>query len=544
MLAMKNFEELQEFIRKNPNWKTLLKQPPYNLKSVVDCPWDGHENWTLLMYNLFDSDLKNAIVRQCRGTIVDDKGNIICAPYIKFFNYGDSNCPKLDKELIINEKMDGQLVKSFKVDGQMFWVSNGGWDVNALGEDGSLAFKKAEALADSKDDTWRERIPDGYTLMFELCSSDNKIICEYGEPELWIHGVRNNEGDELDIYEFVEELHLPFKVPVKLPFNTIDEAIKTINTWDGKLHEGIVVRDRHFNRVKIKCDDYLRIKFAKGISTPKKLYNTWTDGEWDDLAKTPEILNKILEFDKHIKDLSSKVVDVFYLAKQLSNECSSRKEFYFKVKDLYDSAKIEKWHVSLILGVKDKTLNEFIENFKYHHLSNSWKHYKIWNDRLSERPSIIILVGISGCGKTTWCKNYISEATILSMDTIRKEVFNNVSDQSHNKDVARIFNKQLEDEIALKHNIVIDNMNINIRYIDDIVNKSKGYDIIFYLFDNSLDWQKCFNRVKNDNTDKYRTDNVFVSGKPLIQVMSEKYEIVRKEIFQKYKNTAEIIICN
>ena len=161
-----------------------------------------------------------------------------------------------------------------------------------------------------------------------------------------------------------------------------------------------------------------------------------------------------------------------------------------------------------------------------------------------ERPSIVILVGISGCGKTTWCNHYISEATILSMDSIRKEVFNNVSDQSHNKVVARIFNKQLEDEIALKHNIVIDNMNINIRYIDDIVNKSKGYDIIFYLFDNSLDWQNCFNRVKNDNTDRSRTDNVFVSGKPLIQVMSKKYEIVRKEILQKYKNTAKIIICN
>lgn len=102
------------------------------------------------------------------------------------------------------------------------------------------------------------------------------------------------------------------------------------------------------------------------------------------------------------------------------------------------------------------------------------------------------------------------------MDSIRKEVFNNVSDQSHNKDVALIFNKQLEDEIALKHNIVIDNMNINIRYIDDIVNKSKGYDIIFYLFDNSLDWQNCFNRVKNDKTDRSRTDKVFVSGKPLI----------------------------
>ena len=138
----------------------------------------------------------------------------------------------------------------------------------------------------------------------------------------------------------------------------------------------------------------------------------------------------------------------------------------------------------------------------------------------------------------------LAKRQFLAMDSIRKEVFNNVSDQSHNKVVARIFNKQLEDEIALKHNIVIDNTNINISYIDDIVNKSKGYDIIFYLFDNSLDWQNCFNRVKNDNTDRSRTDNVFVSGKPLIQVMSEKYEIVRKEILQKYKNTAEIIICN
>lgn len=381
---MRNFEELQEFIRTHKDWKSLLKQSPYNLKSIVDCPWEGHENWTMLMYNLFDSDLKNTVVRQCRGTIVDDKGNVICAPYIKFFNYGDSNCPELKGQIFINEKMDGQLVKAFKHNGQMFWVSNGGWDVNALGEEGHFVFKKAEALADTKDENWRERIPEGYTLMFELCSSDNKIICKYGEPELWLHGVRNSEGDELDVYEFIKEKYLPFRAPDTIAYGTLEEALKVVNTWDGEYHEGIVVRDRYFNRVKVKCDDYLRIKFERGVSTPKKLYWLWVDGEWDDLVKLPELLNKVMAFDKEVEELSQKVAREYEIAANISSEFSSRKEFYFKVQDLIKSNTINSWQAKLILNVKDKTKDEFITSFKYWCLSTSWKNFKIWKDRLSQ----------------------------------------------------------------------------------------------------------------------------------------------------------------
>ena len=36
-----------------------------------------------------------------------------------------------------------------------------------------------------------------------------------------------------------------------------------------------------------------------------------------------------------------------------------------------------------MLAMKNfEELQEFIENFKYHHLSNSWKHYKTWKNRL------------------------------------------------------------------------------------------------------------------------------------------------------------------
>lgn len=158
-----------------------------------------------------------------------------------------------------------------------------------------------------------------------------------------------------------------------------------------------------------------------------------------------------------------------------------------------------------------------------------------------ERPSITILVGISGCGKSTWCKYNAHHAVILSMDAIRKS-FGNVSDQSRNKEVTNIFDMLLYDEITMSHNIIIDNTNLNIKYIDNIVNKAKDYDIRIVLFDDSFDWKTCQERVKNDRTNRARTDTVMVDGKPLHQVMSKKYEIVRKQILQKYRRFVTSII--
>lgn len=158
-----------------------------------------------------------------------------------------------------------------------------------------------------------------------------------------------------------------------------------------------------------------------------------------------------------------------------------------------------------------------------------------------ERPSIMILVGISGCGKSTWCKYIANNAVILSMDAIRKS-FGNVSDQSRNKEVASIFDTLLDDEIKMCHNIIIDNTNLNIKHIDNIVNRVKDYDIRIVLFDESFDWKTCQERVKNDRTNRARTDTVMVDGKPLHQVMSEKYDIVRKQILQKYRRFVTSII--
>ena len=51
----------------------------------------------------------NPVVRQCRGTIVEvtDKCRVICAPYLKFFNYGQHEADTIDWTTAkIREKID------------------------------------------------------------------------------------------------------------------------------------------------------------------------------------------------------------------------------------------------------------------------------------------------------------------------------------------------------------------------------------------------------------------------------------------------------
>lgn len=96
---MKNFEELVDFIKKHPkNYEDLLKKPPYNLKSITTFP--NNPNWKMFNYNLIESDLNDKIVKQCRGTVVEvlDDGtvNVICAPYIKFFDINDGHADTIN----------------------------------------------------------------------------------------------------------------------------------------------------------------------------------------------------------------------------------------------------------------------------------------------------------------------------------------------------------------------------------------------------------------------------------------------------------------
>lgn len=339
---MKNFEDLERFIEMHNDWRDLLLKKPYALKSVVDVPY--HKGWYMVNYNLFESDLADKIVQEARGTIVEvtevdnkRKARTICAPYLKFFNFGDPNQASIDWITAKTRlKVDGQLIKMFKVKGENYWCTNGSPNVETPLEYETKNIKTYKELLFSaiekdlpsnfaaiitglpyydedmgtihlRNIEWVAKIPDGWTLMFELTSPQNRIIVEYKETKLWFHGARDAEGNEHEPEEVAEMFGIPYKIPTMYDFDGFDEAFAELKNWNGLESEGIVVCDANYNRVKVKCDDYLKVKFIRDVSNPKGIFQAVISEEYDDLASYPELQTKAEKQKNELVEVKSRL---------------------------------------------------------------------------------------------------------------------------------------------------------------------------------------------------------------------------------------------
>ena len=79
-------------------------------------------------------------------------------------------------------------------------------------------------------------------------------------------------------------------------------------------------------------------------------------------------------------------------------------------------------------------------------------------------PSLILLVGIPGSGKSTYAKNYISDCTKntihLSSDSIRAELYGDESIQGNPADVFSLMQKRAVDALNNGHDVIYDATNI------------------------------------------------------------------------------------
>lgn len=401
---MNNFNELIEFIEKNPkNWQDKLKKAPYNLKAVKQ--FENNPAWWMLVYNLFESDFKSPIVRQTRGTVVEfknGKAKVICGPYTKFFNWDDPNSALKDIDwdsARVWEKVDGQLIKMFKYSGRDYWCTNGGTGLNTpldyqtdeikdYGDLMKAAIEKADPSAVigisrgivngyenvtdfSVKADWMDKIPDGWTLMFELTSPQNRIIVKYNDIKLWFHGARDPEGNEHFPEEVIEMFGLPFGMPKAFKGvagidAAFDNYLKNMNGYDM---EGLVICDKNFNRIKVKCDSYLNLKFVRDNDTPEGIWRLVITEEYDDiLPSAPELKDKIEAQVKEVVKTFKEIDSTLNYAKDVwdndykgndrkgfalwvqKNVGSNWQPLYFKIASGVAASKI-------IADLKDKMIN-------------------------------------------------------------------------------------------------------------------------------------------------------------------------------------------
>lgn len=269
----------------------MLAAEPYFIKAT----WDN--NYVILKYNQLASDFTNEIVRECRGCILylperrNDLADIVCYPFEKFGNHGESYVPEIDwASAKVREKVDGSLIKC--------WYHLGEWHISTNSTiDARTAPTQIEGVSfydifmralekNGNSADFFMSLDQDYTYMFELVSPETRVTIEYSETAIYYLGARNMlHFNEVEYPQCtVDFKFFPFvKRPAVYSLSTLESCIEAVNLMDAN-EEGFVVCDKFFNRIKIKSPEYLiasRIRNNNAI-TIKRVIEAMRAGHLDD----------------------------------------------------------------------------------------------------------------------------------------------------------------------------------------------------------------------------------------------------------------------
>lgn len=320
---------ITNFMKENPNWEKLLSNPPYSLKIK------RKGNLILFNYSQIESDPLNEIVKEARGTIIEDETfKPICVGFKRFYNIDEPYAAKIDwNTAVATSKEDGTLFF-------LYWY-NDKWHVKTRS-----TFEAEEALMNSVKfanfkelfdylisfypDFSYEKLNKNYVYCLEGCSKFNRIVIEYNTPCLFHLMTR----DMSTLQEIDTEIGI--HKPQMYNLNNEDDYRQLVASMPEG-HEGIVVRDKFYNRVKIKTPLYFQLhKMANnGKITLEKAIELIKTGED---AEFLSYFNQYIDYFEKVRiqlDQIDKVVDIIeYLVSTLRKELETnfskevaRKEF-------------------------------------------------------------------------------------------------------------------------------------------------------------------------------------------------------------------------
>lgn len=120
-------------------------------------------------------------------------------------------------------------------------------------------------------------------------------------------------------------------------------------------------------------------------------------------------------------------------------------------------------------------------------------------------PILKVLIGIPGSGKSHWVKNQ-SNALIVCPDNIRKEFFDNISDQTNNTEVFQIAKGMIIAALKLKYNVIFDATNVNTSLRNSFLQNLPTCEMHAILFD--VNPSTACSRIKKDIKNGKNRSNV------------------------------------
>lgn len=282
-----------------------------------------HPTEDLYIYNYTDKctfDKKwNDLTIQCRGLIIDSKGEIKAKPFKKFFNVEELQGQNIELPTIpykVYEKYDGSLGISYFVNGRPYIATRGSFE-------SEQALRGTEILHNKF--LGKYNFSDSYTYLFEIIYPENRIVVNYGMQEtlILLAVVNIRTGEELPI----EDLIVPFPKA-----QMIQSDIDKLKELDNQNKEGFVIRFNNGFRAKVKFEEYVRLhRLVTGV-TPKRIW---------DILRNHESINELLErvpeeFESWVKKTISELRDDYMLIEE------AQKKMFLRINSYLNNVKMTK----------------------------------------------------------------------------------------------------------------------------------------------------------------------------------------------------------
>lgn len=324
--------ELEKFLHEHPSdYEELLSKAPYYITIKHD------DDFVSFHYSLFESDMSNPIVRECRGSIFHATTlNCVCMPFYIFRNYEEEIADTIDWSTArVQEKVDGSLIK--------FWYYGSAWHIST---NGTIDARKAPANdTESFYDIVHEAVDveelcaylsTECTYMFELVSPKIDHVCTYSDTCLYILGARElKSGKEFSDWDIAPWL---VREPHSYSLSSLNEIVASLDFLSDN-EEGYVVVDADWHRIKVKSPIYLAKHYARanGQLSIKKILQMWRNQELDDFYiyapkghkdKVDSVLNRIRALESYLDAYECPYATPKELA--LNMKPSVEREFMFK----------------------------------------------------------------------------------------------------------------------------------------------------------------------------------------------------------------------
>ena len=249
--------KIATYIRNNTTWREDFKSLSIHISE------DDH----FIIFN-YDAgcDFSNELVQEARGIILDKETlEVACWPFRKFANSHEPYADDIDWATArVQSKLDGSICKVWfnKYTQQWQWSSNSIIDARNCNISPLVkSFYDAITKTDNYKDIAFEALDKDRTYIFELVGPYNKVVINYDTPHLYHIGTRSNStGAEYNCYiptrPGADWISKPEEYPLH-SFNECIAAVETLNKTDVVEHEGFVVVDANWHRIKIKSPEYL-----------------------------------------------------------------------------------------------------------------------------------------------------------------------------------------------------------------------------------------------------------------------------------------------